>query len=96
MQLDHEDKEYLSMLFETKMNQSQEPIMKHIAEHELKLERHEQILTGADGNNGLNGDMKSVKKSIERFDRKIAWATGIVGGISLAGQFLKSFILGGK
>lgn len=90
-----DDKEYLKLVIEGSINTAMKPVMEHIAENNLKLQKHEQQLNGVNGDNGLNGDVSNLKKDVKRFDAKLAWTAGVVTGISIAFSFFKSKILGG-
>lgn len=95
MPLNDDDKDYLKMLIETSMNTALKPVMDKLSEHELSKQRHEQSLYGAEGNNGLTGDMKSIKRSMENINSKIAWAMGAGTAIATIGATVVKKIIGG-
>jgi len=95
MAYDEDQKEYLKLVIHESINTAMKPVMDKLADDSLQLQRHEQMLVGADGTNGLNGDMRSMKRKILAFDVKIGWATGAAIGISTAISLLKKNIFGG-
>jgi len=95
MAYDDNEKEYLKLVIHESINTSMKPVMDQLVENSLQLQRHEQMLVGADGTNGLNGDMRTIKKKILSFDVKIGWATGAAVGISTIFSLLKKNIFGG-
>jgi hypothetical protein len=40
-------------------------------QHEVKLTRIEVVLTGADGTNGINGEVKQLRRRVDEWDRRI-------------------------
>jgi len=71
------------------------PITDKIVTGELDTQELQQTVYGANRDNGLRGDMKSVKRSIEGFNTKLAWATGVATGISIiAGSVIKKLFGG--
>jgi len=95
MALDADDKEYFKLLIEGSINTAMKPVMDKLTDDALQLQKLEQSVYGPNGDNGLTGDMKSVKRKIEGFNTKIAWITGIGSGISIAISLFKNKIIGG-
>lgn len=95
MPLNDDDKEYLRMLIETSINSAMKPVMDKLSDNELSIQRHEQSLYGAEGNNGLTGDMKTAKRKIEGINLKIAWAVGAGTTIASIGITIAKKLFGG-
>ena len=77
------------------MNKAMTPVMQQITELDLSRQRHEQLLTGINGQNGLNGDMQTMKRDLKRYGDKLIWFSGVTAGISIAFSLLKNKIFGG-
>jgi hypothetical protein len=85
----------LELLIERSMNKAMTPVMQQITELDLSRQRHEQLLTGINGQNGLNGDMQTMKRDLKRYGDKLIWFSGVTAGISIAFSLLKNKIFGG-
>ena len=96
MPLDDNDREHLELLIERSMNRAMKPVVDQITELELGRQRHEQLLTGVNGQNGLNGDVQSLKKFRESVNLRIAWISGAAAAISAIGVKVVTSIIGGK
>lgn len=95
MPLNDDDKEYFKLVIETSINSALKPITDKIVTAELDTQELQQTVYGANRDNGLSGDMKTVKKSIDGFNMKLAWATGLATGISIiAGSVIKKLFGG--
>ena len=98
MPLTDDDKEHLKLLIESSINGAMKPVMEHIADNNLQLQRHEQLLVGVDGTNGLNGDMKKTKERVtvlEGYRIRVAAIAGTVGAVaSAAGSIIVKTIAG--
>ena len=95
MSLNDDDKEYFKLVIESSINAAMKPVMTEVAENKLITQRHEQSLYGAEGNNGLTGDMKTVKRKVEGVNLKIAWAMGAGTAIATIGATIFKKIIGG-
>jgi hypothetical protein len=83
MALNDEDKEYFKLVIESSINSAMKPMTDKVVDSEMSIQELQQTVYGPNRDNGLNGDMKSVKRSIEGFNMKLAWATGAATGISI-------------
>lgn len=79
MALDNEDIEKIGMILALKLHEAMEPL------HD-SIQRHTFQISGADGGNGLCGDMKQVKRDISDVKSDImkfkSYAVAISGFIS--------------
>ena len=94
--LEPEDKEYLKLVIESSMNSAMKPVHEHLVTIDMKQQEHDQLLKGVDGTNGLNGDVRSLKKFRDSVNLRIAW---VAGGFSVAGAIgikVITTIIGGK
>jgi hypothetical protein len=83
MSLNEEDKEYFKLVIESSINSAMKPMTDKVVDSEMNIQELQQTVFGPNRDNGLNGDMKSVKRSIEGFNMKLACATGAATGISI-------------
>ena len=81
MALENEDIEKIGMILALKLHEAMEPIRD-------TMQKHAYMLTGPEGDNGLCGDMKCVKKDLTTIQTDItkfkAYAVAISGAISTA------------
>jgi hypothetical protein len=93
MAYDEDEKEYLKLVIHESINTSIKPIMDQIAANTLCIQRLDDTTFGVNGNNGLNGDMKSVKKNLEGINIRLAWIAGAAASIgAIASTFIKKII----
>jgi len=95
MPLDDDAKEHLELLIERSMNKAMTPVIQQLTELELSRQRHEQLLTGINGQNGLNGDIQNMKRDIKRVGDRLIWFSGVTAGVSIAFSLLKNKLFGG-
>jgi hypothetical protein len=74
MSLNSEDIKLMSDLLDNKLEH-------HIGKIELRCQQHSQTIYGVSGNNGLNGELKSLKKRVLRLEIFTAIIQGIVVSI---------------
>jgi hypothetical protein len=79
MSLNDDDKDYFRLVIETSINGSMKPVMDKLSDHELSIQRHEQSLYGAEGNNGLNGDNKKHKA----FQRTVVFVFAVLQALQV-------------
>lgn len=94
-----DEKEYLKLVIEGSINTAMKPVMEHLTDNALQLQRHEQSLYGVTGDNGLNGDMKTIKgkvETLEGYKKQVIAIAGTVGAFaSAAGTLITKKLFGG-
>jgi len=99
MQFSEDDRIILKALMKDAANEANEALHTKIDKMNTKVQNHDQTLYGPEGNNGLNGDVKYIKKKINEFDgykkQAIAIAAGVGAVVSVGGTYLKQKLFGG-
>lgn len=99
MALTKSDREYFRLTMSEEMTRAMKPIVEKNETQDRKLQKIEQTLYGENGTNGLNSDIKSIKKTVEQYrsDRRVivAYASTVAATVSVAATYLKQKIFGG-
>lgn len=84
-----QDKEYILTSMENLLDKKLQPIIDVNNQQTLNIQKHEQALFGVNGDNGLSGEMKTMK----RFRNRVYATIGVAQGLSIGlGMWFQTFM----